>query len=419
MCYNRGKQHTAHGTPRRRFPALSAPGAVRARRIFVFMGMVNHCEGVFFMMDPRVEKLARGLVRFSTKIRPGDNVLIEATNDCQMLTRALVREVYAAGARPFVQLRDSEVERELAMGYTPEQLALRADADALLMEKMDAYIGFSAPRNASEMSDVPPEKMSLYASDYNRRVHGQIRVPRTRWCVLRFPTPGFAQAAGMSTAAFEDFFFDVCTMDYARMDRAMDPLKALMDRTDRVYITGPGTDLTFSIKGIGAVKCAGECNIPDGEVYTAPVRESVNGVITYNTPSSQSGFVFENVKLRFEEGRIVEAFANDSARVNQVFDVDEGARYVGEFALGVNPFGTGPMNNTLFDEKISGSFHFTPGACYDDCPNGNRSALHWDLVCIQTPEYGGGEIWFDDVLVRRDGRFVLPELECLNPENLK
>ena len=161
------------------------------------------------------------------------------------------------------------------------------------MEKMDCYIGFNAPDNASELSDVPPEKMSLYASDYSRRVHGQIRVPRTRWCVLRYPTPGFAQAAGMSTAAFEDFFFDVCTMDYARMDRAMDPLKALMDRTDRVYIAGPGTDLTFSIKGIGSVKCAGENNIPDGEIFTAPVRDSVNGTITYNTPSTQSGFTLK------------------------------------------------------------------------------------------------------------------------------
>ena len=371
------------------------------------------------MMDPRIEKLARGLVRFSTKVQPGDNVMIEATNGATALVRALIREVYAAGAKPFVQLRDTAVERELAMGYSSEQLALRAAADAALMEKMNAYIGFSAPRNASEMADVPPEKMSLYAAEYFKPVHGELRVPRTRWCVLRYPTPGFAQSAAMSTEAFEDFFFDVCTMDYARMDRAMDPLKALLDRTDRVRIVGPGTDLSFSIKGIGSVKCAGENNIPDGEIFTAPVRDSVNGTILYNAPSTQSGFTFENVRLRFENGRIVEAGANDSARVNQVFDVDEGARYVGEFALGVNPFVTRPMNNTLFDEKISGSFHFTPGMCYDDCPNGNHSALHWDLVCIQTPEYGGGEIWFDGALVRKDGRFVLPELEGLNPENLK
>ena len=114
-----------------------------------------------------------------------------------------------------------------------------------------------------------------------------------------------------------------------------------------------------------------------------------------------------------------DAQSNDTERINKIFDIDAGARYVGEFAIGVNPYITKPMKNTLFDEKIMGSFHFTPGASYDDCDNGNKSALHWDLVCIQTMEYGGGEMYFDDVLIRKDGRFVLPELECLNPENLR
>ena len=371
------------------------------------------------MMDPRIEKLARGLVRFSTKVQPGENVLLESTNGNDMLLKALIREVYAAGAKPFVWLRQSEIEHELAKGYTEEQLKLRAENDAALMDRMDVYIGFSAPLNASEMSDISAEKMNLSSSLYFEPVHGRIRVPHTRWCVLRHPTPAMAQAASMSTEAFEQFYFDVCTMDYSRMDRAMDPLKALMERTDRVRLTARGTDLTFSIKGMPAVKCAGDCNIPDGEIYTAPVRGSVNGVISYNTPSTQDGFTFENVRLTFRDGKIVEATANDAVRVNHMFDIDEGARYVGEFAIGVNPYVTKAMNNILFDEKIMGSIHFTPGCCYEDCDNGNQSALHWDLVLIQTPEYGGGEIWFDDVLIRKDGRFVLPELECLNPENLK
>ncbi|MBQ3574647.1 MAG: aminopeptidase, partial [Clostridia bacterium] len=262
-------------------------------------------------------------------------------------------------------------------------------------------------------------KMDIYSRIYGEPVHGEIRVPKTRWCVLRFPTPGMAQAASMSQEGFENFFFDVCTMDYSRMDRAMDALKKLMESTDKVRITGPGTDLTFSIKGMPAIKCAGEANIPDGEIYSAPIKDSVNGVLSYNTPSMMDGFTFENVKLTFRDGKIIEATANDTERINQIFDMDEGARYVGEFAIGVNPYITKPMKNTLFDEKIMGSFHFTPGAAYDDCFNGNRSALHWDLVCIQTQEYGGGEMYFDDVLIRKDGRFVVPELECLNPENLK
>ena len=370
-------------------------------------------------MDPRVQKLAETLIRFSVRLQPGENILIQARNEDGDLVRALVREAYAAGGRPFVWLDRTGVERELALGYTEEQLKLRAEVDAQLMSQMQAYIGYTAVENDSEMSDVPPEKMELYSRIYGTAVHGKIRVPNTRWCVLRYPTPAMAQAASMSMAGFEDFFFDVCTMDYSRMDRAMDPLKALMERTDRVRITGPDTDLRFSIKGLPAIKCAGEANIPDGEIYSAPVRDSVNGVIHYNTPSIQDGFTFEDVRLTFENGRIVRAEANDSARINRIFDMDEGARYVGEFAIGVNPYITKPMKNTLFDEKIMGSFHFTPGASYEDCYNGNESALHWDLVCIQTPEWGGGEMYFDDVLVRKDGRFVLPELECLNPENLK
>ncbi|MBE5773140.1 MAG: aminopeptidase [Clostridiales bacterium] len=371
------------------------------------------------MMDPRVEKLAYGLVNFSTRVQKGENVLIEVANGGEMLVKALVREVYKAGGNPFVWMKQTEIERELAMGYTEEQLKLRAEVDASLMSRMQAYIGFSAPLNSVELSDVPGEKMGMYSSLYGNPVHGKIRVPCTKWCVLRYPTPAMAQAAGMSMEAFEDFYFNVCNLDYSKMNRAMDSLKALMERTDKVRITGVGTDLTFSIKGLPAIKCAGEANIPDGEIYSAPVKDSVNGVITYNTPSTQDGFTYENVCLTFENGKIVKATANDTERINKVFDIDEGARYVGEFAIGVNPYITKAMNNILFDEKIMGSIHFTPGASYDDCFNGNKSALHWDLVFIQTPEYGGGDIFFDDVLIRHDGRFVLPELECLNPENLK
>jgi aminopeptidase len=228
-----------------------------------------------------------------------------------------------------------------------------------------------------------------------------------------------AQSAGLSSEEFEDFFFDVCTLDYGRMSKAMDPLKELMDKTDRVHIKGPGTDLTFSIKGIGAVKCDGDKNIPDGEVYSAPVRDSVNGTLSFNAPTLYNGITFDNIRLTFKDGKIVEATANETEKINEVFDTDEGARYIGEFSIAFNPFILSPMKDILFDEKIAGSFHFTPGSCYDNADNGNNSAIHWDLVCIQRPEYGGGEIWFDDVLIRKDGRFVIPKLEGLNPENLK
>ena len=202
------------------------------------------------------------------------------------------------------------------------------------------------------------------------------------------------------------------------MSKAMDKLVDLMNKTDKVRLVSKDTDISFSIKDIPAIKCAGEMNIPDGEVYTAPVKDSVNGVITYNTPSLHSGFTYENIQLTFKDGKIIKATANNTEKINEVFDIDEGARFVGEFAIGVNPYILEPMKDTLFDEKITGSIHFTPGACYEDAPNGNDSALHWDLVLIQRPEYGGGEIYFDDVLIRKDGIFVLDELKCLNPENL-
>lgn len=371
------------------------------------------------MRDPRIDKLARTLVGFSTNVQPGENVLIQSTDGNRELVKALIGEVYRAGAKPFVWSFDAQIERALLMGCTAEQLDLRARADSLLMEQMQVYIGFTGVTNRAEHADVPVDKLNLHATHYSKPVHEMRRIPGTRWVVLRDATPAMAQMANMSTEAFEDFYFNVCTMDYSRMDAAMTPLKALMEKTDHVHILGPGTDLSFSIRGLGAVKCAGKVNIPDGEIFTAPVRESVNGVIQYNTPSTRAGFSYENMRLTFRDGRIVQVSCNDVSRAEQVFDLDEGARYVGEFALGVNPYITRPMNNTLFDEKIMGSFHFTPGACYDECDNGNRSALHWDLVCIQTPEYGGGEIWFDGVLVRKDGRFVLPELAALNPENLR
>lgn len=370
------------------------------------------------MKDPRLEKLAHLLVNYSVRVQPGENILINAKGEVPDLVQALVSEIYKAQGNPYVQLVDPVISRAIAMSCNEKQLAVMAENEKQLMEKMDGYIGIRAASNINEMADVPGEKLSMYSRLYERPVM-DIRVPKTKWVVLRYPNASMAQLANMSTAAFEDFYFQVCTMDYAKMDAAMESLVKLMNRTDRVRITGPGTDLSFSIKDIPAVKCSGLRNIPDGEVYTAPIRDSVNGTITHNAPTPYNGFTFENVCLTFKDGKIVDATANDSERLNQILDMDEGARYIGEFAIGVNPYITTPMKDILFDEKIDGSFHFTPGQCYDTAYNGNHSSVHWDMVSIQRPEWGGGEIWFDDVLIRKDGRFVLPELDALNPEQLK
>ena len=371
-------------------------------------------------MDENMKKLAQQLVRYSIAAKKGDKVYVDYIGpSTKPLARAVIKEIYATGAVPFVHFTDPQVQRETLLHCTKEQVELMAELGAAEMSQMDCYIGIRGSDNISELSDVPMENRQLYNRIYETKVHHEIRVPKTRWVVLRYPNASMAQLSETSTEAFEDFYYQVCTLDYSKMSKAMDALVAYMNRTDKVRITGPGTDISFSIKGIGAVKCDGHCNIPDGEVYTAPVKDSVNGTITYNTSSVQSGFLFSNVSLRFENGKIVEAAANDTERVNHVFDTDEGARYVGEFAIGVNPYILRPMQDILFDEKIAGSIHFTPGNCYEDADNGNTSAIHWDLVLIQRPEYGGGKIYFDDVLVRENGIFVAEELKALNPEFLK
>jgi aminopeptidase len=371
------------------------------------------------MKDPRIEKLAYNLINYSVKLQKGEKVLIENFGLQRELVTALVKEAYKAGGYPFVSLKDHQVDRALMMGATEEHFSQIAEFEANVMKNMDAYIGLRSGDNINELADVPSDKMKVHGQTVGQKVHREIRVPKTKWVVLRYPNSSMAQLAKMSTEAFEDFYFDVCNLDYGKMSEAMDSLVELMNKTDKVRITGPGTDLTFSIKDIPAIKCAGEMNIPDGEVFTAPVKDSVNGTITYNTPSPYNGYTFENVQLTFKDGKIVEATANDTERINKIFDTDEGARYVGEFAIGVNPYILHPMGDILFDEKIDGSFHFTPGQAYDEAYNGNNSNIHWDLVCIQRPDYGGGEIYFDDVLIRKNGIFVIPELKSLNPENLK
>lgn len=371
------------------------------------------------MKDPRIQKLADILVNYATRVQPGEKLLIEDFGVNTGLVEALVRACYAAGGIPEVELHDLKVDRALQMGATPESTAWLADLDARRMRDCAAYIGVRGGDNAFELADVPAEQKRLHQLHYQQPVHFDIRVPHTRWVVLRYPSPSMAQLAGMSTEQFEDFYFKVCTLDYSRMSRAMDPLVERMQRTDRVHIKGPGTDLRFSIKGMPAIKCDGHVNIPDGEVFTAPIRDSVEGVLQYNAPSLQQGITHEHVRLVFEKGRIVEASSSDTKALNRVLDTDEGARFIGEFAIGVNPFIQHPMKDTLFDEKIAGSFHFTPGNSYDNCFNGNKSAVHWDLVAIQREDYGGGEIWFDDELVRKDGLFLPEALQGLNPDQFE
>ncbi|MEA3207105.1 MAG: aminopeptidase [Chthoniobacter sp.] len=369
------------------------------------------------MPDPRYLQLARLLTGFSVGLQEGEKVLIDAFEIPDEMTVALIRAAREIGAVPLAQLHHGRVTRELCVGAQEAQLDLASAIQLAQMKKMHAYIAVRGGHNITEMSDVPPDKMKLVARKMKPVLDW--RVKKTKWCVLRWPSPSMAQSAGMSTEAFEDFYFEVCTLDYSKMKPGMQVLKSAMESTDLVEIKGPGTDLRFSIKGINAIPCGGRHNIPDGEVFTAPVKNSVQGFVSFNAPTIYQGAAFDNVRLEFKDGKIVQATANNTEKLNQILDSDPGARYIGEFAIAFNPHILQPMRDILFDEKINGSFHFTPGQCYEETENGNRSQVHWDLVNIQREDYGGGTIHFDGKLVRENGRFVPKALQALNPERLQ
>jgi aminopeptidase len=369
------------------------------------------------MTDPRYKELAKLLVEYSTELKRGDRILLDMIDVPDEFSIELMRTVRSVGAIPLVEVRHTRIMREVMRGTDARHAALVRDVEMGRMRKVQAYIAIRGSANANESSDVASDRLALYSKTLRPVLN--YRVNKTRWVVLRWPTPSMAQAAGMSTEAFEDFYFNVCTMDYRKMATAMVPLEKRMRKADRVHLKGPGTDLTFSIKGIGAKMCKGDRNIPDGEVFSCPVKDSVNGTIQFNTPTLYSGTKFDNVRLEFEDGKIVKGSASNTKRLNEILDTDAGARYIGEFSLGFNPYIENPMCDILFDEKISGSLHFTPGQAYEECDNGNRSAVHWDMVLIQRPEWGGGEVWFDDELIRKDGIFLPKDLKPLNPDRLK
>ncbi len=372
------------------------------------------------MLDPRVTKLAQLLCTHSTQLGPDDKVLIHAFDIPEEATAEIVRVARSTGAQVAVRLESNLVRRELMMGMTEQNARTIASIEKFEMEQMTAYLALRGTHNYAELGDVDEQTLKMWAKEYQTPVVFGVRVPKTKWAVLRWPTPGMAQQANMSTPSFEKFFFDVCTLDYAKMAKACKPLADLMNRTDMVRVTAPGTDFTLSIKDIGAVPCTGERNIPDGECFSAPVRDSVNGVVQFNTVSLYQGTEFKDIRYVIKNGRIEEASAGtNTEKINEILDTDAGARYFGEFAIGFNPYVLHPMKDTLFDEKIAGSLHFTPGNAYDPPGgNGNKSSIHWDTVLIQRPDYGGGEIYFDDVLIRKDGLFVPDDLQELNPERL-
>jgi aminopeptidase len=366
------------------------------------------------MKDPRVKELADVLVNYSTRVKKGDVVLISASG---FEAAPLVQELYIlclerGAAYVEYEFNLPEINRHFYNRATKAQLAYFPEHRLAFMKKATVFISISAGENSMVMAQANQANMISW-SKVIRPIIDE-RVKHTRWVITRYPTQGAAQEAKMSLDEYEDYLFSACCIDWAAESKKQEKLKRLMDKACMVRITADDTDLSFSIKGMPGIKCDGRYNIPDGEVFTAPVRDSVEGFITYNCPTVYQGKEFNNIRLEFSKGKIVKASAPgmDEA-LESILDTDEGARFVGEFAIGVNPGITEPMRNILFDEKIFGSIHFTPGQCYDECDNGNRSAVHWDMVKILK---NGGEIRFDDQLIQKNGLFVHKDLLVLNPQ---
>ena len=365
-------------------------------------------------MDERIKKLSNTIVNYSVKVKENDRVLIQYESSmCKPLIKYLIKDIYKNGGIPFVKHLDDELSSLILEGANSKVIDKIYNEKKYEVDSFDVFIRICYTENEFEDKNVS-SKIRKELGEKTRNLD-DIRINKRRWTLLNYPSLVDAYKAHMTYDEFFDYSLNVMTVNYEEMNEKIKPLKELMEKTDKVRIIGPNTDLTFSIKGLPAIPCVGTANIPDGELYTAPVKDSVNGVITYNTKSTYNGNVFSNVRLEFKDGKIIKCSAeDDNEKLEEVFNTDEGARYVGEFSLGFNPLITKPMGDILYDEKIMGSIHFTPGMCYEDCNNGNISSIHWDLVLIQTPEYGGGEIYFDDVLIRKDGKFVLDNLKELN-----
>jgi len=365
------------------------------------------------MKDPRITQFAKILVDYSTRVKKGDVVLINASG---LEALPLVKELHSlclergaayveyAFSVPEIDRNFYNLANKQQLGYFPQQ---KLD----FFKTLTVYFGIGAGDNSMVMANARQEAMVAYQKLTKPLVDQ--RVKHTRWVVTRYPTHAAAQEAGMSLDEYEDYLFSACCIDWNAESKKQGKLKKLMDKTKKVRIVAPDTDLTFSIEGLPGITCDGRLNMPDGEVFTAPVRDSVQGHITYNCPSIYQGKEFNGVRFEFKDGRIVKATAQAgmSGALNKILDTDEGARYIGEFSLGINPGIRRPMRNILFDEKIFGSIHFTPGQAYDECDNGNRSAVHWDLVRILSD----GEILFDGVLIQKQGVFVHKDLLELNP----
>jgi aminopeptidase len=359
------------------------------------------------------KQLAKKLLTHSVEIQKGENIMLQLIGLNGIgLIRALAEEARKMDAHPFIKIEDPEINRILLEHGDEAFWENQSDSDQLpLMKNMDAFIGIRGAENIYENSFVSKKANKAYSQKFLNPVHFNERVNNTKWAVLRYPSAAFAMNAKMPTERFRKFYYDACLFDYDKLEEAMKPLEEILRKTDMIQLKGEGTDISFSVKGQNWIPCFGKRNIPDGELFSSPILDSINGHITY-APSVYQGKPFEFVKLTVKDGVVIDFDSSNNKALEEILDTDEGAKRFGEFSFGLNPVITEPMYDILFDEKITGSNHLTLGNDYEIAPNGNESDIHWDLVCI------GADVYFDGELVRKGREFVNDELKGLNPDQL-
>lgn len=365
------------------------------------------------MYTPDEKRLAETLLTHSTDLKEGERILIQSIGFNSVgLVRALVESARARNAHPFVQIEDPEINRLLLESGDDIFWSIQADTDQLpLIRQMDAFIGIRGAENIYENAAVKPDRNRAYSEKFLTPVHFKERVENTKWCVLRYPSAAFAMNAKMPTERFRKFYFDACLFNYSKLFEAMKPLEERLRNTDEIRLKGEGTDIRFSVKGQNWIPCYGQRNIPDGELFSSPILDSVDGEITY-AASVYQGKPFEYVRLVVKNGVVTDFDSSDNTALEGILDTDAGAKQFGEFSFGLNPVIEKPMYDILFDEKIYGSNHLTLGNDYEIAPNGNESNIHWDLVCI------GADVWLDGKMIRKGRQFITDDLTGLNPESL-
>jgi aminopeptidase len=365
--------------------------------------------------DPRVDKLADVLVDYSVAVQTGDRVMVQGSTTAEPLLKAIIVKVLQAGGHPFMRVGLSGMD-EIHFRYaSDEQLQYVPEPLKLVMETYDKFISVRALENTKAMSGIDPTKVVLKQqaqADLMKTFMARAAAGEVRWVGTQYPTNAHAQDADMSLTDYEDFVFGACLPEiddpvgyWTRFSAWQQKIVEWFKGKDKVHVTGPGTDLSLCVAGRSFVNCDGRENMPDGEVFTGPIEDSVEGHVLFSYPAVYKGREVEGVRLWFEKGRVVKATADKNQEyLLQMLDTDEGSRYVGEFAIGTNKGITRFTRSTLFDEKINGTFHMALGKGFPESGSVNESAIHWDMVCDLRD---GGEIRVDDTLMYTNGEFVI------------